>query len=42
LQPINFAENPALSGSPFLKRHPDALAQYSVERPSTIFRYDGY
>ena len=38
---INYAENPARFDSPFLKRHPGALARYSVERVSAVFRSDG-
>jgi hypothetical protein len=35
------AKNPALFDSPFLKKHPGALAQYSVKKASAVFRSDG-
>ena len=38
---INYAENPARFDSPFLKRHPGALARHSVERASAVVRSDG-
>jgi hypothetical protein len=41
LQPIHFAENPALFDAPFLQRHPGALAQDSLGRASAVFRSQG-